>query len=565
MKQQGLNLYHKILSIFPIIISIIAIILYYPSLFGEFVIDDNTYFDDSKLIQLKASDLKVVFMEATNRWGELLPLRDYLYVLEYNTFGKWTTGYHLVSLLLFIASGFIVYYWSKLLFKDNTFKDYAPTVKYWSTEVSACIVMSLFLLNPMYVESVAYISGQKDILSVLMIVTTLFFLYKTGKTSTKRPYWIYGLGILFHYLAVLSKLSALATILFVPVLWLITSDKTPKDILKMVTLWFITNIPVMLWIQYIFTLPNLNQVPLPTPLFERVFRAINIFGVHLSRMVWPNELTFGYEFLWPKVYEFHWYTNFNFYSLIGLLFIFILIFLFFKYRKSYITLGMLFFIIYLAPALSIFPDLPNEKVYDRYLALPLIGMFMVLLGLLHLIKSFWPKTKLLLLGFVVLLCVSWTVMTVNYIPAYQNDLALRERSYQLNPSDANKFHAYIRSLVKYKKHAEVEFLIKNIDTTKIKMSDAYIEFYLGFNYFAQQKYELAEPLLFSSSIKANKSRRYPAANYLLAVIFINKGENEIAEKLLREQLAYPHKLIYDVIEIEKLLKKIEQVKQNQKN
>ncbi|WP_223550795.1 tetratricopeptide repeat protein [Aestuariivivens sp. NBU2969] len=566
MKQKSANIYYKILSHFPLLISIITVILYYHSLFGEFIIDDVTYLDNTKLTSLNPLDIKAVFVEATNKWGELLPLRDYLYVLEYNTFGKWTTGYHLVSLLLFIASGFMVYYFSKLLFEDRIFKDQAPANKYWPVQLSACIVMSFFLLNPMYVESVAYISGQKDILSVFMILISLVFLYKTGKKSTKPMYWIFGLGILFHYLAVLSKLSALATIIFVPFLWLITSDKNPRHLLKLVGFWLLANIPVFLWVQYILTLPSLGKIFVYTPLFERLMRAINIIGIHLNRITWPNELRFGYEFLWPKANDFHWYTNFNLYSLIGLLFIFVLIFLFFKYRKSYITLGMLFFIIYLAPALSIFPDLPNEKIYDRYLALPLIGIFIVILGLLYLLQKYWPKTKLVLAGCVVFLCVCWYVMTINYIPVYRNDVTVWENNYRLDPNKDFNIHAYIRALILNKKFTQAEFVIKNIDSkVNVNMSDALIEYYLGFNYFAQEKYELAEPLLFSSTIKAYKSGAYPHANYYLAIIYLNKGEVEKAEKLLREQLALPNKVLLDVIKIEKLLEEIQQLKQHQNN
>ena len=130
MKHLAINIYQKVLKLFPYIISAIAVVIYYPSLFGRFVIDDGSYFNNTLLTQLKISDVKAVFMGATNRWGEMLPLRDYLYVLEYNAFGKWTTGYHIVSLLLFIATGFVIYYWAKVLFKDKKLKDLAPAFKY---------------------------------------------------------------------------------------------------------------------------------------------------------------------------------------------------------------------------------------------------------------------------------------------------------------------------------------------------------------------------------------------------------------------------------------------------
>ncbi|WP_242157535.1 tetratricopeptide repeat protein [Aestuariivivens sediminis] len=555
MKQRGHLTYRNVLNVFPVIISVIALILYYPSLFGKFVIDDGSYFDDTVLTHLNLTDIKAVFRESTNRWGELLPLRDYLYVIEYNVFAEWTTGYHIISLMLFLASGFLVYYWTRVLFENHAFKDHTAANKNWLVKVSACILMSFFLLNPMYVESVAYISGQKDILSLFLIVASFFFLYKIGRKSTQNVVWLFLFGVLLHYLAVLSKLIALASIIFIPFLWLITSNKKSRDILKLVGFWLLANIPVFIWIQYVFAQPKLTDIMISTSVYERTLRAINILGHHLSRIAWPNELSFGYIFLWRKEYNFHWYTNFDLFTVIGLVFILVLMVLFFRYRNSLITLGMLLFIIYLLPVLSIFPDMPNEKIYDRYLAIPLLGIFLMVLSLMQLISRLWPKSKVALAGFVVFLWVSWSVMTVNYIPTFKSDLAVRENRYRLNPNNDFNIMNYVKLLISAKKFAQAEFIIENIDTNA-NLSECIVEYLLGLSYMDQNKVDQAEKLLYSSSIKASKTHDYPDANYLLAVIYLNKGKVALAEALLKEQLAHPYKPLYQTIRIEKLLKEI---------
>ena len=47
-------------------------------------------------------------------------------------------------------------------------------------------------------------------------------------------------------------------------------------------------------------------------------------------------------------------------------------------REKPILLGLLIFVIYLIPVLHIFRDIPNAKIYDRYLAIPLIGIFILI-------------------------------------------------------------------------------------------------------------------------------------------------------------------------------------------
>ncbi len=66
----------------------LSVMLYLQSLWGGFVWDDRTYFIDNDILpSLKPWDFRQIFLEPSNYWGELLPVRDFLYVIEYNLFG----------------------------------------------------------------------------------------------------------------------------------------------------------------------------------------------------------------------------------------------------------------------------------------------------------------------------------------------------------------------------------------------------------------------------------------------------------------------------------------------
>ena len=108
----------------------------------------------------------------------------------------------------------------------------------------------------------------------------------------------------------------------------------------------------------------------PTPFPEKILRALNIIGIHLGRIVWPWPLSFGYPF------EGKW--SFNIFFIIGILTVSVVLYFLFKRKRSLTILGLLLFGIYLLPVLQVFPEMDNSMIYDRYLAIPLIGIFIIL-------------------------------------------------------------------------------------------------------------------------------------------------------------------------------------------
>ena len=461
----------KFLKIVPYLISFLVIILYIPSLKGEFVWDDLTYFKNNNILtKLSLFDFKAIFESSSNYWGELLPVRDYIYILEYHFFKESPFGYHIISILLFIASGMVLYFWIRRILGDY-FKD---TDKSELTEIypqlGAGIALLLFYLNPIYVESVAYISGQKDALSMLFILLSIAYLYKFGRESTKKQGINLFLGILFFYIAVLSKLSALGSILCVPFLWLITSDKSVKEKLKMFWVWIIVSIPVILWFYYVV---NVNATFIgeitQTPFFDRILRSFNIIGIHISHILWPWPMTFKYPFdnIW----------SFDIYFGVGVLYILLLGFFIFTKLRSLVTLGLVIFGAYLLPTLQIFGDFTGGKIYDRYLDVPLIGLIIIVILGLYYILRFWERGWPLIIGVVAVVGFSLGMITHNYIPSWKSNIASSEHIYNTYPKNEELMFEYVTSLVSGGELETAEFFV----TTQMNdlKTDWLREYFLG--------------------------------------------------------------------------------------
>ncbi|MGE5893199.1 MAG: hypothetical protein ACM34I_04000, partial [bacterium] len=158
---------------------LVACIPYIRGLTGAFVWDDRTYFlDNDVLPRLKPWDISSILLRPSNAWGEHLPLRDFLFVLQYNLFGQNPLGYHIVSLCLYFAVGLILYRFTGLLYRQFREGTGRALSGFAGATLPALFVSVFFLLHPVHVEAVSYISGQKDLLFSFFTFSALFMFLK---------------------------------------------------------------------------------------------------------------------------------------------------------------------------------------------------------------------------------------------------------------------------------------------------------------------------------------------------------------------------------------------------
>ncbi|HZE20058.1 MAG TPA: glycosyltransferase family 39 protein, partial [Candidatus Angelobacter sp.] len=179
-------------------IALAAVLLNLPTLHFQFVSwDDSHYVTENPWIRgWTATNLTHIF---TQPWFvSYMPLQLVSYVLDYSLWGFKPFGYHLQQLVLHALDSVLAFELVRRLIG-----------RFWL----AALAGLFFAVHPAHVESVAWVSARKDVLSALFLIpSVLFYLRARGERSLgMKPYVI---SIVFFALAVLSKVNVVVMPLF---------------------------------------------------------------------------------------------------------------------------------------------------------------------------------------------------------------------------------------------------------------------------------------------------------------------------------------------------------------
>jgi len=179
------------------LIIVFTILVFSPSLGGGFLNwDDNLILENYGWRGLAGQNIHWWFTHVIG--GDYKPLVWASFAIDYTFWSVNPAGYHLGNLLLHAATAFLFYL---LLLKTSAH----PRVDW------ALFAALIFALHPLRVESVAWITARKDVLSAFFyLLAILFYLRRSESPGVKRlPVGInYLLSILCAFLAALSKATA---------------------------------------------------------------------------------------------------------------------------------------------------------------------------------------------------------------------------------------------------------------------------------------------------------------------------------------------------------------------
>lgn len=191
------------------LICVLSLLAYANSLGGDFVFDDTDVIVENQDIRSwdnlgRAFTTHVwAFREKPQALRVPIPPPYYrpvftiLFTIEYQLFGLWPQGWHLVSLLLHILCSVGVYYVLLLLSKRKSV---------------AMLAASLFAVYPIHVESVSWISGVTDPLFGVFFLAS-FYCYLKYRAEHRRSLLIWSLAM--FALSTLSKETALSLVLLI--------------------------------------------------------------------------------------------------------------------------------------------------------------------------------------------------------------------------------------------------------------------------------------------------------------------------------------------------------------
>jgi Tfp pilus assembly protein PilF len=155
-------------------------VVYQPVEHCDFVVyDDPAYFTSNPHVLNGLTTADVAWAFATGRTGNWHPLTWLSLMLDVELFGHGPAGPHFTNLLFHLANTGLLFLLLRCL-----------TAATWRS----AFVAALFALHPLHVESVAWISERKDVLSTFFGLLALLFYTGYARRVTGDKWQVTGLG-----------------------------------------------------------------------------------------------------------------------------------------------------------------------------------------------------------------------------------------------------------------------------------------------------------------------------------------------------------------------------------
>ncbi len=253
--------------------------VYWPALFGQYLWDDDAHVTKTALRNLDG--LRRIWFElgATQQY---YPLLHSAFWVEAQLWGDNVLGYHLVNVVLHvIAACLIVTICQRLSIKG------------------AWLAGAIFALHPINVESVAWISEQKNTLSLVFYLLAMFVYLRFDDAHRRRDYAI-ATALFICALMTKTVTASLPAALLVIFWWERGHIRLRRDVLPLLP-WFVMAAASGLftaWVERHIIGAEGSEYNLDA--LQRVLLAGRVICFYFAKIVWPVKLIFTYP---------HWSVN----------------------------------------------------------------------------------------------------------------------------------------------------------------------------------------------------------------------------------------------------------------
>ena len=378
----------------------------------DFVYDDGLYVTGNPLVEQGLTIRGVIqslTYEETDYWH---PLTWITHMLDYQSYGPAAGGHHLTNVLIHAATVVALFL---VLF--------ALTGAMWR----CAFVAAGWSIHPLRVESVAWISERKDVLSGLFFVLAVGAYVRWVRQPSSSRYWTL---VLAYALGLMSKnmLVTFPCVLLLLDYWplrrlagrsafsSLVKEKTPLFILSAVSC----------GITFLYS--QIGGAVQGIPFGERIENALVSYCIYLRQSLWPAHLAANYPL---PVLGYGVGLAVGSLAALG-----IVTFVAWQLRdrRPYLLVGWLWFAGMLVPVIGLV-QVANYAHADRYTYLPQIGLW---IGVVWLVGDFVRKsrTRQLLVGSVgVIILAALSIVAWRQASSWRDDFTLWTRALAIEPND----------------------------------------------------------------------------------------------------------------------------------
>ena len=344
-----------------------AIVVYLPAFQLGFVdYQDPVYVSQNEQVKSGLNQNSIVYAFTTFDSGHWIPITWLSFMIDNTCFGVSPMAFHATNVFLHAVNGVLLFVWL------NQFSG-----AFWRSFA----VASLFAVHPMHVESVAWVSERKDVLSLLFFLLTLIayqnYCQKPGLSKYLLIFVPFLLGLLSNAMLVMTPLVLCLLDQWPGAGWdhgkvkeeskrptrgrqLRMYEKTPLILLALMV-GVVTILAQGTGVKT--TLATLEEIPI----WARVGNALNAYAWYFIKTLVPTGLCAMYS---HPMRHLAW--HFTAASTICLTLISVLVISVID-RRPFVVFGWCWFLLTLIPVIGIL-QVGDQAYADRYSYLPQIGL-----------------------------------------------------------------------------------------------------------------------------------------------------------------------------------------------
>lgn len=259
---------------------VVTVVAYLPALAGEFVWDDDDYVSQNATLR-SVEGLKAIWLDPSAT-PQYYPLVHTAFWVEYQLWGLNPRGYHVTNLLLHLASAFLVWRLARVLAIPG-----------------AAVIAAIFAVHPVHVESVAWITERKNVLSGVFYLSAMLvylrFALESGSPSPRRRWTRYFVSLALFAAGLLSKTvtASLPAALLVLISWR-RGGLARRDVWPLIPMFVAGTMLGSLTIWLERTHVGAQGIDWQLTPVERAVIAGRALWFYASKLLWPTGLAFMY-------------------------------------------------------------------------------------------------------------------------------------------------------------------------------------------------------------------------------------------------------------------------------
>jgi len=259
-----------------LVLAAATVLAYLPARHAGFIWDDDDYVLTNRLLTAPDGLQRIWF--SLDSPSQYFPLTYTTFRIERSVWGLNPAGYHWANILLHAVNGLLLWRLLKRLALPG-----------------AWLAAALFALHPVQVESVAWITERKNVLSLFFTLLTVRAWLEFIDGESAKPWRFYALSLACYALALSSKTTACTLpVVMGLILWLKHQPLTRRRLMELIPFFALGLIMGLVAIWWERHHQGVRGEAFGLGLVDRTLVASRAIWFYLGKLLWPVHLIFSY-------------------------------------------------------------------------------------------------------------------------------------------------------------------------------------------------------------------------------------------------------------------------------